>query len=168
MENATYYAIAVVNGTDPASGNPITGQVKFIQNFGQLVQYQVNINGLPAGMHGFHIHEFGDLSGGCATAGAHYNPNGVNHGGPTAATRHVGDLGNINVTAVSGATLYKNTDHLINIYGDLNNIVGRSVIIHQDQDDLGLGGQSDSLTTGHAGARVCCGVIGASGPFAFD
>ena len=31
--------------------------------------------------------------------------------------------------------------------------------IHQDQDDFGLGGHSDSLTTGHAGSRIGCCVI---------
>ena len=30
----------------------------------------------------------------------------------------------------------------------------------QDEDDLGLGGHELSKTTGNAGARVCCGVIG--------
>jgi len=28
------------------------------------------------------------------------------------------------------------------------------------EDDLGLGGHDDSKTTGHAGGRVACGVIG--------
>ena len=32
--------------------------------------------------HGFHIYEYGDLSSGCDSAGAHYDPFGVVHGGP--------------------------------------------------------------------------------------
>ena len=32
--------------------------------------------------------------------------------------------------------------------------------VHADEDDLGLGGFPDSKTTGHAGARLACGVIG--------
>jgi len=32
--------------------------------------------------------------------------------------------------------------------------------VHADEDDLGRGGFPDSKTTGHAGARIACGVIG--------
>lgn len=38
-------------------------------------------------------------------------------------------------------------------------IIGRAFMIHADSDDLGLGNYSDSLLTGHAGARLACGVI---------
>ena len=37
----------------------------------------------------------GNLTNGCVTAGAHYNPYGLTHGGPSDEIRHVGDLGNI-------------------------------------------------------------------------
>ena len=43
-----------------------------------------------------------------------------------------------------------------------NSIVGRSVVIHADRDDLGLGGNAESLKTGNAGSRIACGVIGLS------
>ena len=32
--------------------------------------------------------------------------------------------------------------------------------VHADEDDLGRGGFEDSKTTGHAGGRLACGVIG--------
>jgi hypothetical protein len=34
------------------------------------------------------------------------------------------------------------------------------VIVHADEDDLGLGGHELSATTGNAGDRLACGVIG--------
>ncbi len=38
----------------------------------------------------------------------------------------------------------------------------RSVVVHADADDGGKGGHATSLTTGNAGGRVSCGVIGLS------
>ncbi len=39
-------------------------------------------------------------------------------------------------------------------------MVGRAIVVHADEDDLGRGGFEDSKTTGHAGSRISCGVIG--------
>ena len=43
-----------------------------------------------------------------------------------------------------------------------NCITGRMIIVHADRDDLGHGGDAESLKTGNAGKRVGCGVIGLS------
>ena len=81
-----------------------------------------------------------------------------NHGGPQDDDRHHGDLGNIEA-ANDGVASIDLLDKVIKLDGP-NSIVGRAVVCHQDDDDLGRGGHQDSKTTGHAGARIACGVIG--------
>ncbi len=51
------------------------------------------------------------------------------------------------------------SDNKITLSG-ARSIVGRGVVVHQDKDDFGKGGTPDSLTTGNAGNRIACGVIG--------
>ena len=113
--------------------------------------------------HGFHIHEFGDLTEGCATAGPHYNPTNKQHGGPLDEERHVGDLGNLKTDERGNAYLAVDDVH-IKLWGD-DSVVGRSCVIHEDRDDEGRGGFEDSKTTGHSGPRIACGVIGLSKEF---
>jgi len=109
---------------------------------------------LLSGQHGFHIHKAGDLRGeGCKGACDHYHVGSPqNHGGAPGpkGERHTGDLGN--VTKGSYSYMLKGIT--------VNDLIGRSIIIHADKDDLGLGGEVDSLTTGHSGARIACAVIG--------
>jgi hypothetical protein len=37
---------------------------------------------------------------------------------------------------------------------------GRSIIVHDDEDDLGNGPFEDSKVTGHSGARIGCAIFG--------
>lgn len=81
------------------------------------------------------------------------------HGAPSDKDRHIGDLGNIEANE-QGEAVFNFTDSHISLGPNTRNILGRTVVVHSDRDDLGKGGESDSLTTGHAGGRVACGVIG--------
>lgn len=129
----------------------------------QPFQTQTRIYGKITGLnpnqkHAIHVHEYGDLTENCTSCCAHYNPFNKQHGDRFDTERHVGDLGNV-VADNQGVAEFDFTDSLIHLRGRYS-IVGRSFIVHKDEDDLGRGGHDDSKTTGHAGARIGCGVIG--------
>jgi len=139
----------------------IEGTVYFEQEAaGSPVKVTGTVNTLEPGLHGFHIHEFGDNTNGCTSAGSHFNPHGRTHGGPTdpAEKRHVGDLGNVEANA-DGAVNVDIKDSMISLTGE-HSIIGRSLVVHAKADDLGQGGDEESLKTGNAGGRIACGVIG--------
>ncbi|XP_013196991.1 superoxide dismutase [Cu-Zn]-like [Amyelois transitella] len=138
----------------------VSGSIWFTE-IGAGIRVHGRIVGLGAGNYGFHIHEFGDTTT-CEAAGSHFNPDGTVHGGRDHALRHVGDLGNIQFDE-NGVAEIDFVDHVIALRGR-NNVLGRTLILHEGEDDLGLGGAVDSLTTGNAGSRLACGVIGLRSP----
>ena len=136
----------------------ISGSVTFEEN-GEKVLVTVQLSGLKLnGLHGFHVHQAGDLSDGCESMCAHFNPFNKTHGCPGMSERHVGDLGNL-VSDIFGNANYTFYDNVIKLNG-IANIIGRGLIIHADQDDCGNGGNKESLKTGNAGKRIACAVIG--------
>ncbi|XP_022663158.1 superoxide dismutase [Cu-Zn] 4A-like [Varroa jacobsoni] len=74
----------------------------------------------------------------------------------------VGDLGNV-VTDANGRALINFTDKRIALDNE-RNIIGRSLVVHADPDDLGKCGNELSSSTGNAGAQVACAVIGHAAP----
>lgn len=138
---------------------PVKGIVEFVKASYNKVTVKYDITGLTDGKHGFHIHQYGDLSDGCTSACSHFNPDNVDHGGPHSTVRHAGDLGNI--VAINGRA--KGTVTVNGLSLDpksKRSIIGRAIIVHEDADDLGKGGDAESKKTGNAGARICCAVIG--------
>jgi Cu-Zn family superoxide dismutase len=130
----------------------VKGEVVFKQRKGG-VEVNATFTQL-SGNHGFHIHKAGDLRGeGCKGACDHYHIGPPQHHGGAPSKkgeRHTGDLGNV----TEGSYRYVLKDVLV------EDLFGRSVIIHADEDDYGLGGFEDSLTTGHSGKRIACAIIG--------
>ncbi|XP_053609373.1 superoxide dismutase [Cu-Zn] B-like [Plodia interpunctella] len=156
--------VTVTCETRVAIAHLVAGDVKGSVWFTETdvgVRVTGKIEGLDAGLHGFHIHELGDTSS-CDAAGSHFNPDDTFHGGPDHDQRHVGDLGNIRFNEDKVADI-DFVDHVISLRGR-NNVLGRTLILHAEEDDLGLGGAADSLTTGNAGSRLACAVIGLSAP----
>ena len=154
-----------IKAIDVFDSNGIKGRVIFTEEpLNDLVHIDIHISGLNKNAkHGFHVHEAGDLSEGCTSMCAHFNPFGLTHGCPGMSIRHVGDLGNL-VTDSNGTAKYSIVDDVIKLRG-IANIIGRGLIIHADSDDCGraLGNKrTESLKTGNAGKRIACAVIGYS------
>jgi Cu-Zn family superoxide dismutase len=142
-------AIAVLT---PTRDNTVNGVVRFLKTK-DGIRVTAQVENLTPGKHGFHIHTFGDCSApDAASAGGHFNPLEKEHGSPDADMRHMGDFGNIEADDTGRATLDV-VDTVITLEGP-DSIIGRSVIVHAQEDDL------TSQPTGAAGARLACGVIG--------
>jgi len=142
-------------------GPKIKGTVCFTEDLANnTVIIDVDLVGLKkSGLHGFHVHECGDMSDQCESMCAHFNPYDVDHGGQDSKVRHVGDLGNL-ITNARGCAKYRFSDSMIKLRGTKSNIIGRGLIIHADEDDCGEGGDAASLANGNAGKRIACAVIG--------
>ncbi|MFN7085718.1 MAG: superoxide dismutase family protein [Burkholderiales bacterium] len=136
----------------PRSGSQVHGTVKFTQ-VGQRMRVTGKVWGHGPGNKGFHIHEKGDCSDPKAmSAGGHFNPMKAKHGAPGGG--HAGDLGNL-VFDQSGKAVIDLMAGGISVGKDTaDGIIGRSLIVHMDADDL----KTDP--TGNAGGRAACGVIG--------
>ncbi|KAG1808991.1 superoxide dismutase [Suillus variegatus] len=148
-------AVVVLKGD-----SPVAGTITFEQSSADgPVKVSGEITNLdPSSQRGFHVHSLGDLSGGCLSTGSHFNPYDQTHGARSDSVRHVGDLGNIESDEYGTATI-SFQDSLISLNGPTS-IVGRAVVVHAGTDDLGNGGNEESLKTGNAGGRAACGVIG--------
>lgn len=138
--------------------------LKELSNSRTLIQ--AHIQGLqPNRKYAWHIHEAGDLrcehkETPCNGACAHYNPFNKKHGGPRSKERHVGDLGNL-TTDSQGNSNTKITLSSVKLRGKYS-VIGRTIVIHALEDDLGKANTEDSKKTGSAGTRIACGVIGYS------
>lgn len=153
--NGTLYASCMIKPNAPTDSAPkIYGTVLFKQDSPHSkLSVSLQLRGFDrdtAEAKAVHIHQFGDLSAGCASAGGHYNPMSVDH------PHHPGDFGNfvtqngrISARIESDATLFGG-----------HTVIGRAVVVHRQQDDLGRGGDAASLQNGNAGPRIGCCVVG--------
>jgi Cu-Zn family superoxide dismutase len=135
------------------NNNQITGKLYLFRD-GEQTRVQCEINGLMPGKHGLHVHTSADISNGCESTCNHYNPSNKKHGGPLGNNRHKGDFGNI------FANEKGECKDLIIADVTLDEIIGRTFVIHEHEDDLGRGSNEESLKTGNSGKRVACGIIG--------
>lgn len=127
------------------------------------VRVTFSVNGPANQIHAVHIHEWGDLTKGCDSLGPHYNPTQTTHGSLFVPDRprHAGDLINNLTFDARGRFEFVYDDDLLTLFGN-DSIYGRSVVIHAEEDDLGLGRgklRTESLKTGNAGKRIACAII---------
>jgi Cu-Zn family superoxide dismutase len=113
---------------------------------------------LPAGIHGFHIHEAGqcDADQGFESAGGHFNPDGAEHGWEVADGPHAGDMPNLHVPESGRLAIEYFLTNISLEDGDAATLFdddGSAVVIHQGVDDY------SSQPSGAAGDRIACAVI---------
>ncbi len=150
-QTSAYTASALVRSTDDPS--TVLGEAMFTETPEGLT-VDVALNGVPAGFHGFHVHEFGSCDEGGNGAGGHFNPLAVKHGFLVTDgydNAHVGDLGNIFIYADGSGALTVTVPDLSLTEGE-RAIATHAVILHSDRDDFGQ-------PTGNAGGRIGCGII---------
>jgi superoxide dismutase, Cu-Zn family len=131
------------------------GTVKISQDK-KGVTFAVALSGIPAGPHGFHVHEKGDCGPGTKdgkpaaglAAGSHYDPDSKkSHKGPHGAG-HKGDLPVLKADAKG----VKQTVTAPNL--KLSEILGRSLMVHEGGDNY-----TDQPENGGGAGRIACGVI---------
>lgn len=118
--------------------------------------FKVAVSGIPAGRHGFHVHEKGDCGTAMkdgkpeagAAAGPHYDPDGTkSHQGPQGAG-HKGDLPALtaNATGINESVVAPGLK--------LADVLGRALVIHAGGDNY-----SDDPENGGGRGRIACGVV---------
>jgi Cu-Zn family superoxide dismutase len=128
----------------------------------QGVHLVIEFQGLPPGEHALHIHTVGQCHVGeggdkaFASAGAHFNPFGKQHGRRNPQGPHAGDLPNFTV-ADDGKALVDVVAELVTLEeGRVNSLFqpgGTCLVVHAKPDD------DVTDPSGNAGARLACGAI---------
>jgi Cu-Zn family superoxide dismutase len=141
-----------------ASGANIGTVRVFAENTG--VTLRIDAAGLPAGMHGAHLHAVGKCEGPKFTsAGGHWNPTSKQHGHQNPAGYHTGDLGNLGVGAdgkLTAGLLVPGVRVSSDGFGDgpvLLDADGAALVIHAGQDD------EKTDPSGNSGDRIACAVL---------
>ncbi len=146
-------ASASLSGLDGASHGSVT-----LTQTPNGILLRAEIEGVPAGAHGFHIHETGacDATEGFMSAGGHFAGVSDTHGILVPGGPHSGDMPNIHVPE-SGALTAEVLNTLVSLDEDGDGYLmdedGSAILIHAGADDY------VSQPSGAAGDRIACGVI---------
>jgi len=123
---------------------------------GQGVEFLLQLENMPGGTHGVHVHQNGVCAPPFESAGPHFNPTGKQHGTENPQGPHAGDLPNITI-GESGRLDTAFVDTKLTLQpGQPNSLLkegGTSLMIHAYADDY----KTDP--SGNSGGRIACGVI---------
>ncbi len=117
------------------------------------VRVQIVVSNLPPRKHGFHIHEKNFQGTDFASAGAHFNPTGKEHGFNNPKGYHLGDIPNLVVTQEGRATMEFFMENVNLKKEDAHSLLGKSIIIHAGEDDY------VTDPAGNSGDRIAGGNI---------
>ncbi len=151
--------VAVAYATITTATGDSRASVEMWQDVENVVHVDVQAIGLPSGSHGIHFHAVGSCestgAGAFASAGAHYNPLGRQHGLDNPPGPHGGDAPNLTVDADGKGRLSFTTDRVSLTDGStsLFDTDGSAIVIHAAADD------QISQPAGNSGARIACGVV---------
>jgi Cu-Zn family superoxide dismutase len=122
----------------------------------QGVRIALEVEKLPPGPHGFHIHAVGKCDPpDFMSAGGHFNPEGRKHGLKNPEGPHVGDLPNV-VVGVDGTARARTVAPRVTLGAGPNSLfqpAGTALVIHAGPDD------DVTDPAGNSGDRIGCGVI---------
>lgn len=152
-------AVAMLGGECGYGPDQVKGVIRFVQVDDDGCVVDGVVDGLSNGLHGLHIHEFGDISQGCESVGNHFSLQNAPHGARENDLfhRHTGDLGNINADE-NGRAQFRFLDKIIKV----PDLIGLSLVVTENADDCGKGKDKQSSIDGNSGRRLACGIIARS------
>jgi Cu-Zn family superoxide dismutase len=160
---AIHASATIVGASTAADPAPVVGIARFVEDSNGVVHVNVKTEGLPAGLHGMHIHAVGACTPTFAAAGGHFNPTNAAHGEHVHgehADHHAGDLPNLVVNRAlrgSGTTASAHFTLTADVTNSLFDGDGSAIVIHANQDDFTAG--TTATGPGNSGARIACGEI---------
>jgi len=147
-----------MNLVDAKGIGPAVGTIRIVETQYGLVFYPA-LKGLPAGLHGFHVHENPSCAAvdkdgapvAALAAGGHFDPAGTKRHGEPWGDGHLGDLPALYVAPDGSA------DHpVLAPRLKLADVTRRSLMVHAGADNHA----DHPAPLGGGGARVACGVVG--------
>ncbi|RKD24364.1 hypothetical protein BEP19_08190 [Ammoniphilus oxalaticus] len=117
------------------------------------VRILVEVSKLKPGKHGFHIHEKNFKDTDFDSAGGHFNPTHKEHGLKNPKGHHLGDMHNLEVKSDGTAVQTEFLEQVTLKKDHPHTLIGRSIMIHSDEDD------QRSNPAGNSGERIAAGNI---------